>query len=84
MEVGSGDGVYKIGEGVIRLKSIHDLDTYVHELGHGMNLGAGDYQSVVPRYALGIYRTRQYRLTYTGTAEFMLAKATATVEMSES
>jgi hypothetical protein len=49
-----------------------------------LSLGAGDYQPTVEKWGLGMYKQRQWRLTYSGTAEFMLAKAIATLEMAES
>lgn len=48
------------------------------------SLGAGDYEPTIDKWALGVYRQRQWRLTFSGTVEFMLSKAQQTLIGSES
>lgn len=47
------------------------------------SLGAGDYAPVIERWGLGQYRTRQYELTFMGSAEFVLSEAKEMLEPCE-
>lgn len=48
------------------------------------SLGAGDYNPVVDKYALGMYRARQYELVYNANAEFVLTGAMETFTEADS
>lgn len=48
------------------------------------SLGAGDYQPTADKWALGMYKQRQWRLTFSGTVEFVLAKAKVTTMLADS
>jgi len=48
------------------------------------SLGAGDYAPTIDRWGLGMYRQRQYELTWLGSAEFVLAEARETYVNAES
>lgn len=48
------------------------------------SLGAGDYAPTIERWGLGMYRQRQYELSWLGSAEFVLAEARETYSNAES
>ncbi len=48
------------------------------------SLGAGDYTPTLERWGLGMYRQRQYELSFTGAVEFVLVEAKETTQLAES
>jgi hypothetical protein len=49
-----------------------------------LSLGAGDYQPVIDAWAVGMYRQRQWEITFIDNAEFVLTQAKETFTPAES
>ena len=67
---------------VVELAYRDDLGSFQPAIQY--SLGAGDYRATIYKWSLGMYRNRQWELTFTAAAEFLLASAVETYELSES
>lgn len=66
---------------IVELRYRNDLGGFSDAVNY--SLGAADYNPTIQKWSLGMYRDRQWELTFQNNAEFVLTNARATCELGD-